>query len=1254
MADDQLKLNLDFDVKTTGTPELEGIEKTVGRLNAQLDALVAKSRAVASAMSSLGRGKGQSGPGASTDNRSLRDALGLEQGRLSVLKMQMRYRKQAETEATRAVERGRRAAERRFRDALSFTTAINRQRQAEERATQREIERTGRARIAEERRLDRDRSRSRRDASSHLSDAGRHGRDGYRALTRTPAVAAAAAGAGAAGLTRRAVRSEVDTDSAEIDARIYGALSKDAARALRDDWAAPLSEQLGVTTAKLLRSYTDALKLGIPKEGAAGFAELNTKISEAWSVPFETVTDTLGTINTLLTSKGEKFDIGRLKSVANTLQVLAAGQSTTPEKLISFLQRGAGAAQVLNMSQEAGLAFGSASTSLGNQAGQSGRLFDYMASRLIELPNLVRKKGDEGRNARSLISALGYGSAGDMERQRRADPDAFLPEFMSRFNKIRDPKKKEKATRFFAGREWMGGFGRMVQGADTYKEAVKLQKEAKSRDAIEEVWKLHLQKLKTVLGRIRSGALNILNEMGKVFAPILSDFSDYFLAWSRKLAGGGLKDRIKGLVDGFVEGLGFKDIPGMLNGMFGKPGEGSVGSVETFKAVARGFAEGIKQVFGAFRGLVGAFAGGDPETIGRWTGRIVALSVALTALSPVLAVLGGLVGILRAAAAIQGLAAVGTAAAAGVGGGAAAAAGGAAAMVWKTAGKMFGVGFLAEIAQYFNVLKPDANKGLLGNLLEELVPAPVRRWLDGEKKDGQPTTGWVDPPTKAKPAEQSAAEKVAAEQKRQTEILKEQLRLQQEALQLDKAKQLGDAAKKSAGGAITDSIHDSARSASSSVMSGTVGSNGGGPLGDTGMRRNGIIGGSGSETGTASSGQRVGGSRAWRNSNPGNLKDGPFARRMGATGRDAGGFAVFPNDATGRKAQESLLFNSDRYKNLSIRDAIARYAPGSDGNDPSSYAAQMARAAGVGVDTKLSDLTPDQRSKFLDAQRDKEGWRAGTVAGGQDGGSIAGTPGTTDGRSVPRMSGNLSMDGRTYQFGSGGHRGASSIPAGTYPLTPGTIGPWGRQHGALGINGNRIWDAQLGRFRDGIELHSASSAKMLSAGCLAINREQWGEFRSRALDFYRRNGNRAFLKVDSKGNASITAERPDDPVARVAAEDKKTKALAQDATKSKAPTIGDQSAGAGDSTPGKPGGLGQLDVTPTRPTSGGLGANVPIRQGAGASGGGGGGQGGGGHTVTVTNHINGAQDPKAVANEVQRHVQDAMNRRGHDFNPAWT
>jgi hypothetical protein len=70
---------------------------------------------------------------------------------------------------------------------------------------------------------------------------------------------------------------------------------------------------------------------------------------------------------------------------------------------------------------------------------------------------------------------------------------------------------------------------------------------------------------------------------------------------------------------------------------------------------------------------------------------------------------------------------------------------------------------------------------------------------------------------------------------------------------------------------------------------------------------------------------RSGGSRSWRNNNPGNIRPGDFTMNHGAIG-EAGRFAVFPNEGDGQAALESLL-RTQPYQSRTVSEAIARYAP---------------------------------------------------------------------------------------------------------------------------------------------------------------------------------------------------------------------------------------------------------------------------------------------------------------------------------------
>ena len=70
---------------------------------------------------------------------------------------------------------------------------------------------------------------------------------------------------------------------------------------------------------------------------------------------------------------------------------------------------------------------------------------------------------------------------------------------------------------------------------------------------------------------------------------------------------------------------------------------------------------------------------------------------------------------------------------------------------------------------------------------------------------------------------------------------------------------------------------------------------------------------------------RKGGSRSWRNCNPGNISKGTFADTCGAIGGDTR-FAIFPDETTGSNAIVSLM-KSAAYRNLSIQQANALTDP---------------------------------------------------------------------------------------------------------------------------------------------------------------------------------------------------------------------------------------------------------------------------------------------------------------------------------------
>ncbi|MBO7644796.1 MAG: hypothetical protein J6S57_00645 [Alphaproteobacteria bacterium] len=120
---------------------------------------------------------------------------------------------------------------------------------------------------------------------------------------------------------------------------------------------------------------------------------------------------------------------------------------------------------------------------------------------------------------------------------------------------------------------------------------------------------------------------------------------------------------------------------------------------------------------------------------------------------------------------------------------------------------------------------------------------------------------------------------------------------------------------------------------------------------------------------------RSGGSASWRNNNPGNIRKSEFARQNGAAG-ETDKWAVFPDEKTGLRAITKLL-QTKNYINLSIKQAMNRWAPSSDSNNPDRYAKHVSERTGLPIDSVIKDLNDDDLMKMARAMQIIEGWTPG-------------------------------------------------------------------------------------------------------------------------------------------------------------------------------------------------------------------------------------------------------------------------------------
>ena len=130
------------------------------------------------------------------------------------------------------------------------------------------------------------------------------------------------------------------------------------------------------------------------------------------------------------------------------------------------------------------------------------------------------------------------------------------------------------------------------------------------------------------------------------------------------------------------------------------------------------------------------------------------------------------------------------------------------------------------------------------------------------------------------------------------------------------------------------------------------------------------VNGSGKTTVTYTDGetQTLRGPRPIRNNNPGNLEYGEFAKKLGAVGSD-GRFAVFPTVQDGYNAKVALL-KTEKYQNLSIREAFDLYAPP---HENPNYLRDLKKFTGLDLQSPMRALSKNEFDTILQAVATIEG-----------------------------------------------------------------------------------------------------------------------------------------------------------------------------------------------------------------------------------------------------------------------------------------
>lgn len=104
--------------------------------------------------------------------------------------------------------------------------------------------------------------------------------------------------------------------------------------------------------------------------------------------------------------------------------------------------------------------------------------------------------------------------------------------------------------------------------------------------------------------------------------------------------------------------------------------------------------------------------------------------------------------------------------------------------------------------------------------------------------------------------------------------------------------------------------------------------------------------------------------RGIRNNNPGNIEDGPFARKMPGYAGSDGRFAKFGSPENGMTAMDSLLASYGSRGINTVGGVINRWAPPTDNNPTSAYASTVAKGMGVDPTAPIDMSDPATRQKL--------------------------------------------------------------------------------------------------------------------------------------------------------------------------------------------------------------------------------------------------------------------------------------------------
>lgn len=462
-----------------------------------------------------------------------------------------------------------------------------------------------------------------------------------------------------------AFKQRMIANTAETKMQLFGSMSAAEVKKLRGDWSGQIAIRFGESASVVLDSFTESLKQGFGQDAAKRITEGAMESAAALEMNVADLMRLAGKTATSLYGNVKNADPARVVKMMNSVAVAAAATAADPNEVVEANKRALSALSTTRMKETDLSAFTSVGISAGLAPNKAGTFLGYLTS---EFSNAGNARGQRAKDLNQAAQMLGYGGRQQMAQRMASGPTEFMLDMFTKMQSMSEQNRAKFAN--LAGmREWRDELVQMAKAADQVRETLKEIEE--KGDSVSAFSTTKLNSLQKRWDRIKTMFGLAWEKLGSGLEDTFVEVSNWFDRHARLFTSGRIGEKSREFVEKLKKAFGIGSTDDALNKIVEK-----ISSIDVDRIIgfASGFVGGLVSVADSLTAMLKSAAsivgkdGNNSEVLGKLSGQIVGLSVALGLLAPVLTVFAGFAGLIsRIAVSLGGRALIGAGARLGLG-----------------------------------------------------------------------------------------------------------------------------------------------------------------------------------------------------------------------------------------------------------------------------------------------------------------------------------------------------------------------------------------------------------------------------------------------------------------------------------------------------------------------------------------------------------------------------------------------------------